>query len=275
MTEQFTLLVAGVLLTGGVGGLFAHYFQSRAWANQRATTNRDQKRGQAIAFYEELSSRLDRRLYRMKRVIWALRGHQQEGGRGRLDEAIDAYEDVLAEWNESINSTLARCEIYFGAEVRNVLENRIHEDFAAAGRVIDIAIGRVRAAGDTPTTWPRPDARMHRLGSVVYDMNLVLLARIRDDAIGASAASCEVSAVPESELPYAEVGGYGPNIEHVQRMLITHGEELSAIDGIFGLETWLALRRFQETHSLHADGTASDETMGLLQIERDAGGRHP
>lgn len=145
VTEQFLLLVSGVLLTGGVGGLFAHYFQSRAWANQRETANRDQERRHALAFYEELSSLFDRRLYRMQRVNWALRSVQRDAGRARLDDAVDAYEDILAEWNESINSTLARCEIYFGTRVRSLLEDPVHEDFAAVGRVLDIAIGRVRA----------------------------------------------------------------------------------------------------------------------------------
>lgn len=266
MTEQFVLLVAGVLLTGGVGGFFAHYFQLRSWENQRETTNRDLERSQAAAFYEEISSRFDRRLYRMKRVNWALRAVQRDAEPVRLDDAISAYDEILAEWNESINSTLARCEIYFGPRVRSLLENPVHEDFAAAGRVLDIAIGRVRAAGGEPVAWPRPDARLNRLGSTVYEMNLVFLAHLRDDAIGASATAYETPDVERSDRPVAEVGDSGTNVERLQRRLAENGENLSMIDGIFGLETWLALTRFQERHSLQRSGVVSDETLRLLEL---------
>lgn len=202
----------------------------------------------------------------MKRVNWALRAVQGDTEHVRLDDAIGAYEESLAEWNEGINSTLARCEIYFGTRVRGLLEDTVYEDFAAAGRVLDIAIGRVRAAGGEPTAWPRPDARLHRLGSTVYGINLVLLAHLRDDAVGASAKTYETPDVQELDRPFAEVGDYGANVERVQRMLTTSGENLSMIDGIFGLETWLALTRFQEGHSLQRDGVASDETLRLLEL---------
>lgn len=97
-------------------------------------------------------------------------------------------------------------------------------------------------------------------------MNLVLLAHLRDDAIGVLATTYETPDVPRFERPFAEVGDYGANVEQVQRMLTEKNEELSAIDGIFGLETWLALTRFQKDHSLRLDGVASDETLRLLEL---------
>lgn len=264
MTEQFVLLVAGVLLTGGVGGFFAHYFQTRAWANQRETANRDLERSHAGSFYEELSSRLDRRLYRMKRLNWALRGVDGVEGRDRLESAVDAYDAVLAEWNESINSTFARCEIFFGVRVRSLLEDSVYEEFAAAGRVLDIAIGRVRAASGEPVAWPRLDTRLRRLGSAVYGMNLALLAHLRDNSIGRAAIAYETPDLPKLGRPFAEVGDDGANVDYVQRKLVESGEKLLVVDGIFGLETWLAITRFQGEHGLRRDGVVSDQTLRLL-----------
>jgi hypothetical protein len=56
----------------------------------------------------ELSQLLDRRLYRMRRLFWAIQNYQL----GRvtsdvLDARVADYDDVLYEWNDRLNVNLA------------------------------------------------------------------------------------------------------------------------------------------------------------------------
>jgi hypothetical protein len=71
MGDQVFLLVIGFLLTSVAGGVLGLLFQERSWSHQHRAQQLDQQREQAIKVFEEVSSLLDRRLYRMRLVFWA------------------------------------------------------------------------------------------------------------------------------------------------------------------------------------------------------------
>ncbi len=72
-------------------------------------------------------------------------------------------------------------------------------------------------------------------------------------------------------IPTLARGATGPDVVDLQTMLIAAGQTV-ARDGIFGLETQLAIRRFQTAQGLDADGIAGPLTMAALSTAR--GGRH-
>jgi peptidoglycan hydrolase-like protein with peptidoglycan-binding domain len=71
MGDQVLLLVIGFGLTSMLGGALRWFFQTRSWSHQHRAQQRDDERVQALKAFEEVSSLLDRRLYRMQRVFWA------------------------------------------------------------------------------------------------------------------------------------------------------------------------------------------------------------
>ena len=71
MRAQLLLLAIGFLLTGVLGAWQTSRFQNRAWDHQYALQQRDQERQQALQTFEAVSTLLDKRLYRMRRLYWA------------------------------------------------------------------------------------------------------------------------------------------------------------------------------------------------------------
>lgn len=69
MSDELFLLIVGFLLTSVVGGALGAFFQNRAWDHRRDQERIDERRRQAMRTFEETSTLLDRRLYRM-RQLW-------------------------------------------------------------------------------------------------------------------------------------------------------------------------------------------------------------
>jgi hypothetical protein len=72
LTEQLITLVVGFALTTIVGGLLGAYFQRRTWDHQNERTLAEADRSHATQTCRELSQLMDKRLYRMLQIRWAL-----------------------------------------------------------------------------------------------------------------------------------------------------------------------------------------------------------
>ncbi len=81
MVDALVLLVVGFLLTTVLGGFLGSYFQTRTWTQRYAAERRDERHRQAMATFEQLSTLMDRRLYRMKRVWWLISRSIDEGSK--------------------------------------------------------------------------------------------------------------------------------------------------------------------------------------------------
>lgn len=111
--RELILVVAGFLLTTVLGGLLGFFFQRRTWAHQHRVQTQDRERERAVLVFEEISKLLDRRLYRLRRLYWSLVADEDVHSE-RSDNRMDDYQDVLYEWNDSINRNLALIQQYFG-----------------------------------------------------------------------------------------------------------------------------------------------------------------
>lgn len=61
-------------------------------------------------------------------------------------------------------------------------------------------------------------------------------------------------------------GASGPAVELLQRGLAALGFSAGAVDGGYGPATQQALKRFQRTHSLPADGVLGRKTLATLTL---------
>jgi hypothetical protein len=140
------LLVAGFLLTGVLGGALGFVFQRLTWAHQHEVQRREEEYRLAVKIFEEVSSLLDRRLYRMRRVYWAA-GRRHEGASGdQLSTALDDYRDVLLVWNDNLNRVQALVDTYFGSGVR--VRIQLESAGGIHGPVVNNCLSAVRAS------WP-------------------------------------------------------------------------------------------------------------------------
>jgi hypothetical protein len=72
LTDQMLTLLLGFALTTVVGGSLGYWFQRRNWEYQNDRTLAEADRAHATDICRELSQLMDRRLYRMWQLKWAL-----------------------------------------------------------------------------------------------------------------------------------------------------------------------------------------------------------
>jgi hypothetical protein len=248
-----------------VGGFIGSWLQSRAWAHQHDVERRDEERQQALKTFEEISRLLDRRLYRMRQLYWAARrkaqGTSDDAG---LTRARDDYLEILAEWNDNLNRTLALAKAYFGEQVRAALEDEVYEEFAVTGQGLDEIVKIVQAAGPEGTEIPRFGYRITRLSHRVYQLNVQMLRLLADEHVGRSAPS-EALAPPgrPAGRPLLELGDQGREVRRLQRGLRRTGEDVD-VDGLFRRRTWEAVCAVQRSRGLNVDGIAGRPTWAEL-----------
>ena len=124
---------------------------------------------------------MDKRLYRMRLLFWKLKN--PESSRDVLHNAMATYRDVLFDWNDSLNRTLALCEMYFGQDARHQLEGSVYEMFASIGRELEGAF-RTRVNGGTVDGLKDVGKRISVLGTSVYVLNVRLIGLIQSEHVG-------------------------------------------------------------------------------------------
>lgn len=171
---QIVLLVVGFLLTTVVGGFLSYLYQRRSWHAQRL----DEQRDAAMNVFQDISRTLDKRLYCMRRVDWALaRGEAGE----TLEKAWDPYRQIVVDWNENINRNLALVQAYFGQEARDRLDARLTEEFKRIGALLETAYRRRRDGEERHISLAR---ELDNLSDAVYDFNVLLINSVLAGKVG-------------------------------------------------------------------------------------------
>ena len=68
------------------------------------------------------------------------------------------------------------------------------------------------------------------------------------------------------ERPLLAVGSVGPEVEMLQRILLSIGYDPGPIDGIFGPLTQRAVMEFQRDNGLIPDGIVGPQTYAVLDL---------
>lgn len=187
--ENVIGIVVGFLLTTIAGGWWASRLQQRSWERQNDLRLREAENDRAGAACQELMSLLDRRLYRMLRLLWASTGFA-EGTieHDELERRRGEYVEVLFRWNDSLNTNLSLTGSFFGDEARAYLE-QLYEDYKRVGQQVE-AVMRAAIAGQDPSAIAGSVAvefegrEVGSLNDRVYQFGLMLMGQLRDGTVG-------------------------------------------------------------------------------------------
>lgn len=261
--NQVLLLLIGFVLTSVLGGTLGFLFQTRSWSHQHDAQRRDEERAQAIKVFEEVSSLLDRRLYRMRLVYWAAKRRARGGADSdALDKALTDYREVLGNWNDNLNRTMALVQTYFGGAARRQLEDELYEGYSEIGRALDQLVRDVSGSSDGDVQVPPIGRRLTGLGHKVGRFNLRLLTLLQNDQLGSKAPRAEPSRQAVASL--LEFGSQGSAVARLQRALRRAGRFAGRVDGGFGERTEAAVRSAQRSAGLAVDAIVGPDTWAAL-----------
>ena len=190
LTDQLVTLALGFALTTVAGGLLGAWLQQRTWNNQHSRTLAEADRDHATQLCRELSQIMDRRLYRMWQLNWAL--FAPELDQSRVDARLDEYRVVLYEWNDSLNRNLAAAEILFGSAARRRLELEILEGFREVGAKLELRYRELRQpqpSRDVSLGEADLSFELAQMRERVYSMTLDMLGHIREERVGRQLAA--------------------------------------------------------------------------------------
>ena len=178
-------IAVGFLLTTVLGGLLGSYFQNRSWEHQHQIQQADEERlrtvqiaeenrARALQVFDEISRLMDKRLYRLRLAYLSLPTESGASDRSpQADERWRDYQQVLYEWNDSINRNLALLRYHFGSAARERLDKAVGGSFVELGSSLE-AYGR---AGKRPDG-DKFEHRLAGLRSLVYNFNIEMIGAI-------------------------------------------------------------------------------------------------
>jgi hypothetical protein len=185
LTDQLVTLLAGFALTTAVGGALGSWFQRRTWDHQNERTLAEADRGHATEICRELSQLMDKRLYRMWQLNWALFGDPIEGS--RVEARMQDYRAALYEWNDTLNRNLAAAEIQFGHALRDQLERDVYEGFRILGTKLEYRYRHIQSSQPSEADADleeRLSRDLRELRERIYAMVVIMLQQIREGRIG-------------------------------------------------------------------------------------------
>jgi hypothetical protein len=157
--------------------VLGYYFQNRAWDHQNEARLAEAEREAATTVCIELSTLMDRRLFRMRQLDDVL---GSEAAADELAYHLERYREVRYEWNDGLNRNLARTQTYFGQAVKSELE-WIYGSFADIHGALRTRLDALRD-GRPPGERLKP--RLDELSDRIYDFNVLMGDLLREGRVG-------------------------------------------------------------------------------------------
>lgn len=118
-------LIAGFILTTVIGSALGFLLQRVSWRRQAKTELFRQRYLDGTKLLEELSNLIDRRYFRLQRLLWAI---PSKGGEEIIKLREKEYFETVQEWNEKLRSIHNRIRLLVGdAEALQFLDYK--DDF--------------------------------------------------------------------------------------------------------------------------------------------------
>ena len=80
-------------------------FQEKTWKEQNKLEHQNEIRKEAIKYFEELSTLMDKRLFFTRQFFWSIKDKKKKN-----------LEEVIKQWNEQLNKNIVKVAIYFKNE---------------------------------------------------------------------------------------------------------------------------------------------------------------
>lgn len=172
--------MASFVLITIIGGLFAQTLQYRNWARQQFASSQDKMVAELKALFVELDSLLSRRVFRSRRLLYALR--RDSGDKEKLEQYISEYNSVVVDWNEKRNSLQIRLVRVINVSLATDFEHDLSRRFVQIGsrleRLARAALKDALPKGfrDTLTTL---EGELDLLNRSVYEFSRELYRRLQ------------------------------------------------------------------------------------------------
>ena len=176
--NALVLLLISLIFTSVFGGYLGHYFQNRSWSHRKEAELRETERQAATALFEEVSRLMDRRLYRMRRLLW---GYQTGKSQGEMHARWDSYREVLFNWNENLNRNLALVQRYFGTAIRTKIEKEISNGFRELNNELE---GLSRKREYDKERFQSLRALADSINNEIYSLDVQMIERIQRGSVG-------------------------------------------------------------------------------------------
>ncbi len=170
MIDKIVLLVLGFILTG----VLARIVQLWVWKYQWTKSQKEKRIELKLKVYEEISAILDKRIYRLKQLLWK---STKEVDETILNSVKDEYRSVVYEWNDNINRNLAFLEIYFSKAIRDRFDYDIGDKCVQLGAAVEAIDKNNMQAEDKMSI----EKDISNLAGKVYSYNVELLNDIKHE----------------------------------------------------------------------------------------------
>jgi len=186
IVNLFNLLV-GFILTTVLGGALVSYLQGRSWDHQNKARLKEEelKRGSEVC--HSVSQLLDKRFNRMRRLYDAC---QRSLSKEVIEQRHQAYDEVLDEWNDSLNLNLALVGAYFGNSARAYLISDIYEPFKKAESALERAYTEVSQKPDAHYDFSELLKQLDQIKESVYQFVRCMLTQLRGGLVERKGHNC-------------------------------------------------------------------------------------
>lgn len=118
--------ILATILVGGIGTAIGHYFQKQSWEHQEQVRKKEAELDAAGKAFQDLSSNMDKFLYRMFQVWISI---SQKLPHGEVTERWNSYLDVRSQWYSTLNLKSSMIKRYFGEDINYFFESKIQTKF--------------------------------------------------------------------------------------------------------------------------------------------------
>lgn len=168
---NFIFLIISLLLAIA-GAAVGAWLQHGSWVQQNWDKLRSERKASALVVVQRASELFDRRLYRQRRLLWAVRG----GDPPQIERELEEYRSAVFAWMDNLGRTKAELWASFDRWTATSFERELHDPLAEIGRRIERAL---RTGHGTMLSAEERD--LNRLGRDGYEFMQRLLERIQDE----------------------------------------------------------------------------------------------
>jgi hypothetical protein len=174
MASTLISLFVGFILTGIVGTWLSQRWQHRSWINQQQILGEEKAYNDLTAVWDELTALSAKRLWRTRRLLFAVKGTDLEKAKSRLGD----YDSIVSDWNEKVTSLSVRLTLFATWHLTKRLEE-LQTPFVDIGAELERAF-RTRMSGNIvqPRDLRRLENRMKLLSHEVFEFNRDVLRAV-------------------------------------------------------------------------------------------------
>jgi len=202
-------IILGFALTTVVGGLLGTRLQQRLWDHQRSANLVDRELEKADEVCQRISRLMDKRLYRMLRLYYAMRNASTfDGSIDVINARLQDYDSLLYEWNDQLNLNLALIGTYFGYTARDWLHLEIYEAYQVVGVELEAFYQQIIHKKPVMIDTAEIELHLNSLNDQVYRLGIFMMTQLRGGHVGRAAprpilpnAAPELVASPPVTLP--------------------------------------------------------------------------